>query len=81
MNSKEMFYKLGFKQIKNDDDGYIKYVRKGDFGEYTSVLFALSEKTIKTFYYYRLGISSVHEITSDELKAIICQAQELGWLR
>ena len=78
MNAKEMFEELGFEQTRNDDN-YIEYVRNG-LGGYISILFSLRWKSIKSTYGYQARGTNYHEISPDELKAIIQQAKELGWL-
>ena len=78
MEARKMFEELNFEQIRNDDN-YIEYVRKG-FGGYISILFSLRWKTIKPTYGYQARGINYHEITIDELKAIVQQAKELGWL-
>jgi hypothetical protein len=79
MSAKEMFEKLSLEQIRNDDN-YIEYVRNG-LGGYISILFSLRWKTIKPTYGYQARGINCHEITLDELKAIVQQAKELGWLQ
>lgn len=78
MNAREMFEELNFEQIRNDDN-YIEYVRNG-LGGYISILFSLRWKTIKSTCGYQARGINYHEITIDELKAIVQQAKELGWL-
>lgn len=78
MNAKEMFEELSLEQIRNDDN-YIEYVRN-DLGGYISILFSLRWKTIKPTYGYQARGINCHEIILDELKAIVQQAKELGWL-
>lgn len=78
MTAREMFEKLGFEQTRNDDN-YIEYVRNG-LGGYISILFSLRLKSIKSTYGYQARGTNYHEIPPDELKAIIQQAKELGWL-
>lgn len=78
MTAREMFEELNFEQIRNDDN-YIEYVRNG-LGGYISILFSLRWKTIKSTCGYQARGINYHEITLDELKAIIQQAKELHWL-
>ncbi len=78
MNAKEMFEELNLEQIRNDDN-YIEYVRNG-LGGYISILFSLRWKSIKSAYGYQARGTNYHEISIDELKAIICQTKELGWI-
>ncbi len=78
MTAEEMFEELGFEQTRNDDN-YIEYVRNG-LGGYISILFSLRWKSIKSTYGYQARGTNYHEIPPDELKAIIQQAKELGWL-
>lgn len=78
MNAEQMFEELNLEQIRNDDN-YIEYVRNG-LGGYISILFSLRWKSIKSTYGYQARGTNYHEISPDELKAIIQQAKELGWL-
>lgn len=78
MEARKMFEELNLEQIRNDDN-YIEYVRNG-LGGYISILFSLRWKSIKPTYGYQSRGINCHEITLDELKAIIQQAKELGWL-
>lgn len=78
MNAREMFEELNFEQIRNDNN-YIEYVRNG-LGGYISILFSLRWKTIKSTCGYQTRGINYHEIPLDELKAIIQQCKELGWL-
>lgn len=78
MNAREMFEELNLEQIRNDDN-YIEYVRNG-LGGYISILFSLKWKSIKSTYGYQARGTNYHEISIDELKAVIRQAKELGWL-
>lgn len=78
MNAEQMFEELNLEQIRNDDN-YIEYVRNG-LGGYISILFSLRWKSIKSTYGYQARGTNYHEIPPDELKAIIQQAKELGWL-
>lgn len=73
-----MFEELNLEQIRNDDN-YIEYVRNG-LGGYISILFSLRWKSIKSIYGYQARGTNYHEISIDELKAVIRQAKELGWL-
>lgn len=79
MTAREMFEALNFEQIRNDDN-YIEYVRKSFGGYYISILFSLRWKSIKPTYGYQVRGTNYHEIPLDELKAIIQQCKELGWL-
>nr|UVX43807.1 MAG: hypothetical protein [Bacteriophage sp.] len=78
MTAREMFEELNLEQIRNDDN-YIEYVRNG-LGGYISILFSLRWKSIKSTYGYQARGINYHEIPIDELKAIIQQCKELGWL-
>lgn len=78
MNAEKMFEELNLEQIRNDDN-YIEYVRNG-LGGYISILFSLRWKSIKSTYGYQARGTNYHEISLDELKAIIQQCKELGWL-
>lgn len=78
MTARDMFEALNLEQIRNDDN-YIEYVRNG-LGGYISILFSLKWKSIKSTYGYQARGTNYHEIPLDELKAIIQQCKELGWL-
>lgn len=78
MTARDMFEALNLEQIRNDDN-YIEYVRNG-LGGYISILFSLRWKSIKSTYGYQARVTNCHEIPLDELKAIIQQCKELGWL-
>lgn len=78
MTARDMFEALNLEQIRNDDN-YIEYVRNG-LGGYISILFSLRWKSIKSTYGYQARGTNHHEIPLDELKAIIQQCKELGWL-
>ena len=78
MEARKMFEELNLEQIRNDDN-YIEYVRNG-LGGYISILFSLRWKSIKSTYGYQVRGTNYHEIPLDELKAIIQQCKELGWL-
>lgn len=78
MEARKMFEELNLEQIRNDDN-YIEYVRNG-LGGYISILFSLRWKAIKSTCGYQARGMNYHEITLDELKAIVQQAKELGWL-
>lgn len=78
MTARDMFEALNLEQIRNDDN-YIEYVRNG-LGGYISILFSLRWKSIKSTYGYQARGTNCHEIPLDELKAIIQQCKELGWL-
>lgn len=78
MEARKMFEELNLEQIRNDDN-YIEYVRNG-LGGYISILFSLRWKSIKPTCGYQARGTNYHEISLDELKAIIQQAKELGWL-
>lgn len=78
MEARKMFEELNLEQIRNDDN-YIEYVRNG-LGGYISILFSLRWKSIKSTYGYQARGTNCHEIPLDELKAIIQQCIELGWL-
>lgn len=78
MEARKMFEELNLEQIRNDGN-YIEYVRKG-LGGYISILFSLRWKSIKSTYGYQTRGTNYHEIPLDELKAIIQQCKELGWL-
>lgn len=78
MTARDMFEALNLEQIRNDDN-YIEYVRNG-LGGYISILFSLRWKSIKSTYGYQARGTNYHEIPIDELKAIIQQCKELGWL-
>ena len=72
MNAKEMFEKLGY-LLELYNEYTIKYSKKEC--DYTTFDFNLETKKI-----YSRFKSVTHGITLDELKAVIRQAKELGWL-
>lgn len=77
-SAKEMFEELGFKQTENDDS-FIEYQRD-DGDQHAEITFSLKDKNFRAIYgRYEFGMS-FHYVTSDELKAIVCQAKELGWI-
>lgn len=77
-SAKEMFEELGFKQTKNDDS-FIEYQRD-DGDQHTEITFSLKDKNFRAIYgRYEFGMT-FHYVTSDELKAIVCQTKELGWI-
>lgn len=78
MTAREMFEKLGFEQTENDDN-FIEYQRD-DGDQHAEITFSLKAKKFRAIYgRYEFGMT-YHYVTSDELKAIIQQAKELGWL-
>ena len=91
MSAKEMFEKLGYKQIiKKNDDGVvylIEYVKRKTGWKHTQSYyeFWLYNKSIKTATYY--DNHDLHheyefkpkEITFNQLQAINKQIEELGW--
>ena len=72
-SAKEMFEELGFKQTENDDS-FIEYQRD-DGDQHAEITFSLKDKNFRAIYgRYEFGMS-FHYVTSDELKAIVCQAK------
>lgn len=72
MNAKEMFERSGYSLEVNDED-LIKYSRS--VCGYTFFRFRLKEKEFCSGYQ-----SVAHTATRDELKAVIQQFKELGWI-
>lgn len=72
MNAKEMFEKLGYSLEVNNQD-LIKYSR--DVCGYTFFRFRLKDKEFCSGYQ-----SVAHTATRNELKAVIQQFKELGWI-
>ena len=72
MKAKEMFEALGY-SLKMYNKYTIKYSKEEC--NYTTLDFNLDTKRI-----YSRFMSKAHGITLDELKAVIQQAKELGWL-
>lgn len=72
MKAKEMFKELGY-SLEANNEYTIKYSKKEC--NYTTLDFNLKNKKI-----YSRFMSKAHGITLDELKAVIQQAKELGWL-
>lgn len=78
MSAKEMFEELSFKQTENDDS-FIEY-QMDDGDQHAEITFSLKDKNFRAIYgRYEFGMN-FHYVTSDELKAIICQSKELGWI-
>lgn len=71
MTAKEMFENLGYKQ--RADCSKVKYANGND----EEIYFWLEDDTLSIFAEYS-GESKY--LTKDELKAIMVQAKELGWL-
>lgn len=77
-SAKKMFEELSFKQTENDDS-FIEYQRD-DGDQHAEITFSLKDKNFRAIYGpYEFGMT-FHYVTSDELKAIVCQAKELGWI-
>lgn len=72
MNAIEMFEELGY-SLEAHNEYTIKYSKEEC--DYTTFDFNLKKKKI-----YSRFMSVAHGITLDELKAVIRQAKELGWL-
>lgn len=72
MNAREMFEELGY-SLETYNEYTIKYSKEEFY--YTTFDFNLETKKI-----YSRFMSEAHGITLDELKAVIQQAKELGWL-
>ena len=78
MKAQQIFNELNFKQVINNGH-YIKY--ENNFSDRCiNILFKLKEKEIEATDWYQGRGLKIHDITLDELKAIISQAEELGWL-
>lgn len=76
--AEQMFEELGYKQTRNDNS-FIEYQRD-DGDQHAEITFSLKDKTFRAIYgRYEFGMT-YHYVTSDELKAIVCQAKELGWI-
>lgn len=71
MNAKKMFEKLGYKQ--NIDCIRVKYTNAHD----EEIYFWLDDETLSAYGEY---IEETKHLAKDELKAIVAQAKELGWL-
>lgn len=76
--AKEIFEELGYKQVRNDSC-LIKY-EKFINGNCIQITFTLLLKKVIATYGYQTSGSYAHDITSDELRAIVQQEKELGWL-
>lgn len=72
MTAREMFEELGY-SLEAHNEYTIKYSKEEC--DYTTFDFNLKKKKI-----YSRFMSAAHGITLDELKAVIRQAKELGWL-
>ncbi len=72
MTAGEMFEELGY-SLEAHNEYTIKYSKEEC--DYTTFDFNLKKKKI-----YSRFMSAAHGITLDELKAVIRQAKELGWL-
>lgn len=72
MTAREMFEELGY-SLEANNEYTIKYSKEEC--DYTTFDFNLKKKKI-----YSIFMSAAHGITLDELKAVIRQAKELGWL-
>jgi hypothetical protein len=72
MNAREMFEELGY-LLETYNEYTIKYSKE----EYNYTTFDFNLETKKI---YSRFMSKAHGITLDELKAVIQQAKELGWL-
>lgn len=77
MSAKDMFEELDFKQVQNDKNCivYEQYIN----GNCRQIIFTLLLKKFRTTYGYQISGEYACDITSDELKAVIQQAKELGW--
>lgn len=72
MTAREMFEELGY-SLEAHNEYTIKYSKEEC--DYTTFDFNLKKKKI-----YSRFMSAAHGITLDELKAVIRQAKELGWI-
>ena len=76
MKAKEMFEKLGYKQVENNAN-YIGYKYEFSDGSsiYSTIRFYLPQQEIE--FYYNDDI--LNSIDVEELQAINKQVEELGW--
>ena len=76
MSAKEMFEKLGYKQVENNAN-YIGYKYEFSDGSsiYSTIRFYLPQQCIELYY----NDDILNSIEVDELQAINKQVEELGW--
>ena len=73
MNAKEMFEKLGYE--KQETERYIKYVQSFEEGN-GSIEFSKIDRTICSYLNYGEALP----IDTKDVKALIQQVKELGWI-
>ena len=82
MSAKEMFEELGYKFSYNQDKSVMQYEKKEiqwrETGQ-TNINFDLEDKTIDTIFRGSISNNLPPIFTSNEIKAIIKQIEELGW--
>ena len=78
MTAREMFEELGYKLVRNDSS-LIKYEKFINDNCIQITFSLLLKKFIATYGHQKSG-SYANDIKSDELKAVVCQAKELGWI-
>jgi hypothetical protein len=76
MTAREMFEALDFKQVNKNCIVYEQCIN----GNCRQIIFTLLLKKFRTTYGYQISGEYACDITSDELKAVIQQAKELGWV-
>ena len=74
MTAEEMFKNLGYKKV--DRYGYITYEQEND--EYCPVVIEFDDDA--TFIAYRRYTKEAVYLSCEELKAIVKQYKELGWI-
>lgn len=80
MNAAELFTKLGYEQIRQDDD-YIIYSKPVNPNDVTKqVSFASQNETVKVYYEDDIGGTQYPSIDMPLFKAIQQQLRELRWL-
>lgn len=77
MNAEQMFKELGYTKRRAYDD-FIVYV-KGNYIRLNVIEFHLRTEIVHSYIESAAG-NSIKNLDLDELKAIIQQAKELGWL-
>lgn len=77
MTAREMFETLDFKQVENNKNCIV--YEQCINGNCRQIIFTLLLKKFRTTYGYQISGEYACDITSDELKAVIQQAKELGW--
>jgi hypothetical protein len=80
MKAKEMFKNLGFnykKTMLDNDSYFIKYTKRDDYGDFYNITFLIKYKMFSASYSY---LDQSYDLGVDELKAVIQQTKELGWI-